>query len=118
MLTVSDSAGCLDTATYRVFVVEEFFYFIPTAFTPNEDNLNTYFVPSFVGISDANFTFLIYDRWGKLVFETNVPTEYWDGTFMNNGEQKVDQGLYAYRVNFMSPSGKEIKERGTIQLIR
>jgi gliding motility-associated-like protein len=118
MLNITDSLGCLDTALYTVYVVEEFYFYIPNAFSPNGDYLNAYFETSFVGISDVGFHFQVFDRWGKMVFETLDPDIHWDGTLMNSGDQILETGVYAYRVYFQSPSGKEFEERGTISLLK
>ncbi len=68
---------------------------IPTVFTPNGDGLNDYFVIPLEYTSD--YEIKIYSRWGVKMFETNNPTEYWDGI---NGFFKVSNGTYYYTLKF------------------
>ena len=41
--------------------------FIPTAFTPNSDNLNDCFVFDILGATNIDIS--IFDRWGEKVYE-------------------------------------------------
>ena len=54
--------------------------YIPNSFTPNKDNMNDRFSPSF----DCGFTeydFIIFNRWGEKIFETHNSEDSWDGTY-------------------------------------
>ena len=44
--------------------------YIPNAFTPNGDGINDIFKAIAPGIKQINY-FKIFNRWGKLMFETN-----------------------------------------------
>lgn len=71
-----------------------FYYKLPNVFTPDGDGTNDKFIPfpyDFVEKVD----FKVYNRWGKLVFETDDPDINWDGTPMNSDE-KVSDGIYYY----------------------
>jgi gliding motility-associated-like protein len=61
------------------------------------------------------YEFNVYDRWGKLMFETTELTAGWDGT--NKGE-RLPFGTYTYRVRVLSQQGKELIQKGTITLVR
>jgi gliding motility-associated-like protein len=71
--------------------------FMPNAFSPNSDNVNDIFLP--VGLPGGvyNFNMIIFNRWGRLVFESNEFTEGWDGKV--NGEP-APIGLYIYKTVF------------------
>ncbi|MGB1206585.1 MAG: PKD domain-containing protein [Chitinophagales bacterium] len=65
---------------------------IPTAFTPNNDNVNDMLQPVLTGdISD--YSFEVYNRWGNQVFATTDMTQGWDG-FVKDAE--TDIGVYAW----------------------
>ena len=55
------------------------------AFTPNGDNMNDEFGPVFnVDIDNLDvrgYRFSVFDRWGKMMFESTDPSQKWDGTF-------------------------------------
>jgi len=48
-------------------------------FTPNNDGINDYFSLTISGFGEFE-SLRIYNRYGKLVFETKSPDEQWDGT--------------------------------------
>ena len=95
--------------------------YVPNVFSPdgdgNPDN-ETFrpLLPSNCTFTD--YTLRIYDRWGKLVYESSNPEESWDGTF--NG-QPLTANVYVYvlKVNFSeSPEGKPEMITGDVALIR
>src|SRR4051794_21122795 len=51
----------------------------PSAFTPNGDGLNDTFGIKGDGIK--NYHIYVFDRWGKVIFESSNPKEQWDGKF-------------------------------------
>ncbi|MFN8143044.1 MAG: PKD domain-containing protein [Bacteroidia bacterium] len=83
---------------------------IPNVFTPNNDTKNdTYHIDDLCKFED--FYFKIYNRWGKIVFESNDPNFAWDG-FDTNGTE-CSEGTYYY---VMHTRRNEL--HGFIQLIR
>jgi gliding motility-associated-like protein len=86
-------------------VLEEFRFFIPNAFTPDDDGLNDVF--RVVGPDTDTFLLQIFNRWGQLVFESNDITEPWMGEH-SNGAHYVPDGIYIYR--FRATRGIEVVE--------
>lgn len=72
--------------------------FVPTAFTPNGDELNQTFLPSISSsIEPKNYSLKIYNRWGELLFESMDYRVGWDGTF---NKFIVESGLYTWKIEF------------------
>lgn len=73
------------------------YYELPNVFTPNVDLINDLYHPllpyKFVDSIDLK----IFNRWGRLVFETTDPDILWDGTDMQTGN-KLNDGVYFYTV--------------------
>ena len=89
---------CTDTAWQSVVVEQEVVFFVPNAFTPNGDEFNNFFAPVITsGIDWFNFEFIIFNRWGERIFETQNPNVGWDGTY--NGVN-VQDGTYTWRMEF------------------
>lgn len=115
-VTVTDTAGCSDT--YEVEIeVEEFL--VPNVFTPNGDGMNDVYIINYYG--DRVYETKIYDRWGKLVFETNDPEVHWSGKMMNSSTD-CQEGVY-YMVLFIVDdpsidSEKYLEEGHNITLLR
>ena len=90
--------GCVDSFSVVISVQEELLYYIPNAFTPDGDEYNQTFKPIFEsGFDTHDYNFLIFNRWGEVVFESNDHTVGWDGTY--NGKI-VQQGTYTYKIEF------------------
>ncbi len=88
--------------------------YIPSAFTPNNDNLNETF-----GVIDnvlvQYFSMQIFSKWGQLIFNSNDITKKWDGTFKG---KKMPNGYYLWMLNYVNQKSKKIYQQGTIMLIR
>lgn len=90
--------------------------FIPNAFVPSgEIDINRIFKPTFIYPDNSGYKLLIYDRWGKMVFQTQKLDEGWNGTIEG---QAAEQGVYPYYVEFLPSVGKKIQQHGTVMLIR
>jgi len=91
-LVAYNSGGCTDTARFTLTVIEELIYYVPNAFTPNGDEYNQVFRPALTsGFDEANYTLLIFNRWGEMLFESHDIATGWDGSY--NG---ILQGEGAY----------------------
>lgn len=87
--------------------------FLPTAFTPNGDGLNDKYAPVF-DCQSQTFEMSIFDRWGKVIFQTKDEKEAWDGTI--NG-QPAEAGFYAVRVSLLGVASREIRVAGASLLL-
>jgi len=109
-----DECGNVSSASSEVCVIIEAKLGIPTAFSPNGDNINDFF-----SVTDGiynNFQMLIYNQWGTLVFQTNNPSPGWNGTFEGS---EAPSGSYSYRVMFNNADNTSInRSSGTFVLIR
>lgn len=89
---------------------------IPTAFTPNDDDLNEEFLV--YGAEAGAFELVLYDRWGGEVFRTDDPLQYWDGT---SSGKAVPDGVYVYTITYQdrcNANNTLITERGHVTVLR
>ena len=93
--------------------------FIPSAFTPNNDNLNEEW--EIFGRFYSNLRIKVLDRWGMEVYSTlqkrsDDEITFWDGTYKG---KKVPAGVYYYEVTYTNPTDKSntIKQTGTVTII-
>lgn len=110
-LVVKDINGCIDTARREIMVV--LLPDVPTAFSPNADGQNDFFLVRGGPFKTINVK--LYNNWGQLIFETNNQLEGWDGTF-NGTEQPI--GVYIWVVEVEMYTGKKFKKTGDITLLR
>jgi len=114
MQVVVNANGCYDTAYSTVLIRPEFAFWIPNAFTPNGNGLNDVFKPVIKGVS--NYKFLIFDRWGEKLFETNNINVGWDGTYKG---KLCTNDVYVYKVSFMDDETYTDKQYiGNVTLVR
>ena len=115
-LTAATEAGCMDSVTTTVIVEVPYFYYIPNAFTPNNDGVNDVFFTSGEGLDMENFEMLIFDRFGQLIFKTQTPFDYWDGK--DRKGRNCPMGEYVYKITAHDMDGFPKVYTGTVMLIR
>lgn|GEM_PF-1405769 len=106
-------AGC---PGYDTIVIDEYPYCtaaVPTAFSPNNDNINDILYVKGSGIMTLDFR--IYNRYGELVFKTDNMETGWDGT--TNGE-KQNEEVYIYYLKAVCFDGLVTEKKGNITLLR
>lgn len=82
---------------------------IPNIFTPNGDALNECFITGIGSAYDDCFYMIIYNRWGRKVFETDKSSDCWNGLY--NEKRDADEGTYFYIIRI-----KEEEYHGFFQL--
>jgi gliding motility-associated-like protein len=93
-----------------VRVLEDLNLFVPSAFTPNNDGLNDEFKPFVPGFEVEDYRFEVYDRWGKVLFQTRSLDTGWlgDGT---------PDGIYFWSIRGVNKlDGEKVKEQGWVML--
>ncbi|PCH98210.1 MAG: hypothetical protein COB85_01970 [Bacteroidetes bacterium] len=114
--------SCAATYMDSVEIKGDYIIFVPSAFTPNGDpkSKNEYFKPLGVGISDENFEFYIYDRWGDQIYHYKGPYTTWigwDGR-ANNGDDIAQQDVYVWLIKTQDIDGEDHEYIGHVTLIR
>ncbi|MCC6818287.1 MAG: gliding motility-associated C-terminal domain-containing protein, partial [Bacteroidia bacterium] len=113
-LVAINDFGCTDTITKVLFIAPDVIYYMASAFTPNDDNINETFKP--VGLAFAvDYKFIILNRWGDILFQTDNPQLGWNGLYMN---ELVEQGLYFYRLEFVGADELRHEEKGSVMILR
>ncbi|MDE0917995.1 MAG: gliding motility-associated C-terminal domain-containing protein [Flavobacteriales bacterium] len=108
------TGGLNGSSSNQVCLTEDPLLWIPTAFTPNNDDINDWFpwapgestlgfVSDGVSSGEATFKLVILSRWGDVIFTSQSPDECWDGTSNN---ELVPDGVYTVVVRALDGSGK------------
>jgi gliding motility-associated-like protein len=111
-LIAYNAAGCSDDTCRQVRTIVIPALDVPNAFTPIRGDNNRIYVRGF-GI--AKMRFIIWNRWGQKVFETNSYKEGWDGK-VKGTVQPMD--VYAYTLDVEFFDGTKATKKGDITLIR
>jgi PKD repeat protein len=127
-LIVTSKGGCRDTIVKPNDVNPYYTFFVPNAFTPNDDSENKFFYAKGMGIK--NYDFWIFDRWGLEIWSchqegSNIPYDNygnegmsssckWDGTLKGS---RVQQDVYVWKAKVTDVFGKHHVYYGTVTVI-
>lgn len=112
-ITVTDG-GCTvsDSLIIRILNTE---LLVPTAFSPNGDNVNAYF--HVLNKNLDKLTLQVFNRWGEKVYETSDPNDQgWDG-FYKGIPQEL--GVYVWQCQYQFTGAPKIHTaKGNVTLVR
>jgi gliding motility-associated-like protein len=120
MMIAYGSNGCNDTLTQYISINDTITPFkeaeviFPNIFSPNKDGINDYFAPSVRYVNNINV--LIYDRWGKLVYEIKGDGDVWYGE--NKAGAPAGEGTYFYIFTGKNTKAEPMQHKGYVQLVR
>lgn len=113
-LLVVDDDGCIGLDSISLLPKDcGSGFFIPDAFTPNNDGINDSFKPLISGrVSDYEFT--VYNVYGQIVFSSRRPGEGWDGR-----HRKLPQntGTYVWICRYTANEVSRFS-KGSVLLVR
>ena len=104
-LTATNENGCSTTSTQYINIEQDYNLFAPNAFSPDGDNLNDNFMPKALPLLNQPFTLTIYDRQGKLVYQTSDSSQPWDGINMQDGKP-ASNGIYVWACQLTNENGE------------
>jgi gliding motility-associated-like protein len=114
-LEVTTAAGCRGRDSIVIQLEEcRTGFFMPNAFTPNNDGLNDRAIPLIFG-NLQSYEFVIFNRFGEKVFSSRDPQIGWDGTFKG---KTAPTGTFTWYCIYQLQGQQPQKAMGTITLIR
>ncbi len=112
-LIAFNGVNCLDEYETNLEVVP---FFVPNAFTPNNDGKNDVFFDGTPVLNVNSYDMLVFNRWGQMIYATDSFFRPWDGTLSDGS--LAPEGLYTYLIKITSVKGKYYEFAGTFSLIR
>ncbi|MFN8311024.1 MAG: gliding motility-associated C-terminal domain-containing protein, partial [Chitinophagales bacterium] len=118
---------CIATDSITITVLqgcENGLLYIPNTFTPNNDGENDFFYIRNGGGGDLKINyFRVYDRWGKLIYETksgktNHAAVGWNGNLYNDNGHEENTGVYVYQFEVECVNGSVVTGKGNVTLLR
>lgn len=98
---IAFNGNCSDTITKKIRILDNISVYVANAFTPDGDGLNDVFFPkgknhdNLEGLSQ--YQFLIFNRWGENIWQSNQAYQPWDGTDQKSGK-KVQEDVYVWKL--------------------
>ncbi|WP_186826729.1 PKD domain-containing protein [Psychroserpens burtonensis] len=112
--TVTYPFGCVYTKIVTLIVEKGYQLIMPDAFTPNEDGLNDFFGPEYIGLDKLELN--IYDTWGSLVYsESGDDIRGWDGKI---NDEEAENGNYYYTFSASTFYEDVIEKQGAFVFIK
>jgi gliding motility-associated-like protein len=113
VIAVPVNGSLSDISSGLIVYIREPVISLPRAFTPDQDGLNdTYQV---YGLFIDTIAFLVFDRWGNIVFSEKELGSGWDGTIDG---KPAPAGAYVYNVEVTDFAGRTFKRSGSFLLLR
>jgi gliding motility-associated-like protein len=113
---VKTTAGCTATDSIKISALPKIE--LPNAFSPNNDNLNDSFTIVNKGNNESFYSiesFLVFDRFGKQVYNNQNGIKGWDGKFNN---EDLISDVYVYTIKLRAPNGTKFSFSGEVTLLR
>jgi gliding motility-associated-like protein len=120
LITITSGIGCKVVDSLQVVLLDpappllNTGIYVPKAWSPNGDGHNDRLFPMTANLREIKY-FRIFNRWGQLVFETNVLGQGWDGVFKGK-PQGTD--TYTWTAEAIGINGRRYKSAGNSLLIR
>ncbi|MDO5980332.1 PKD domain-containing protein [Flavivirga spongiicola] len=112
--TVTYPFGCVYEKIITLSIEKGYSLMMPNAFTPNNDNINDFFNPAFVGLN--NMVLDIYDTWGSLIYsEKGDDIDGWNGKVK---DADAENGNYYFKFSAETFYGETITKEGPVVLIK
>ena len=118
---IAKNEMCSDQITKDVYIKDVFTLFVPNAFSPNGDGVNEMFLPYGKNLKCDicnNYEFLIFDRWGEVIFKSKTVGEAWNGKRANTmRDAEIDVYVWKlYYTNYFT--GETGNKAGHVTLLR
>jgi gliding motility-associated-like protein len=116
-LEVTSFYGCVDSVCKTITFNDEFLMYVPNTFTPDGDEYNNTFYPVFPeGSLIEDYSLIVFDRWGEIIFESMNPEVGWDGSYHGKNSQ---DGTYTWLIELREGNKNERKKFvGHVSLLR
>jgi len=114
-LLVTTVHGCTDEVSRQVIIEPDFMFYVPNAFTPNNNGRNDGFRGYGEGVDWDTYQMSIFDRWGELIYYTENIDEPWDGTYKG---APVELAVYVWKIELSDVKGNQHDYFGHVTLLR
>jgi len=123
---VINEFGCSDTVSFRFEIIDELAIHVPTAFTPNGDDINDVWKPVIAGESRIEgYHLQVISRSHQVMFETFDPSRGWDALDVPRAErlEDVQNSVFMYVLRVLpeatplEPEPKWLEYTGHVMIV-
>ena len=115
---LASNQWCSDSITKALIIKDVFGVYVPNAFTPNNDGKNETFYPTGRNIVGEHYDFMVFNRWGELIYQSNTPLAAWNGR-KDNVLEECQIDTYVWKLIILNTfTNKKEELMGTVTLVR
>ncbi|MGC3948560.1 MAG: gliding motility-associated C-terminal domain-containing protein [Chryseolinea sp.] len=103
----------VESISNQVVITKQPNIYHPNTFTPNSDGLNDTF--KVMSQYTETVEFMVFNRWGEMLFYTTDLSVAWDGTYKGN---TVPEGTYTFRAFLTDMAGAKYERSGNVVVLR
>lgn len=115
-LVLADGECSAETIKTVKVVITHVFY-VPNAFTPDSEGVNSTFGPIGENLNFKTYSFGITNSRGDVVFTSTDPSVQWNGK-VNNVGTAVEAGVYYWIIKTVDNYGNSQTRKGTVNVMR
>ena len=116
-LTAATIHQCTAQICHDVVIDPEFLIYVPNTFTPDGDGINDVFFPVLAGGDPMDYELMIFNRWGEMIWSTNLLEKGWNGT--KNDAEILQEDVYVWKLNVRDAVTNEKRTyKGHITLLK
>lgn len=112
-LEVMSAHGCMNDTCLDIYINPVFTFYMPNAFTPDGDGLNDVFKPEATFVKDIRW--MVFNRWGEMIFESKDLNNGWDGFFKG---REAQNDVYTWVATLRTFDDQIIRKEGMVKLLR
>ena len=111
---IPDSSNYAESVSNTIYLVQPPHLYVPSAFTPNEDNLNDNWgiVPVFV----KDYHLEVFNRWGEKVYESTNKKKQWHGEFSKM--ESPFQNVFIWQVRYTGWDNSVHYQKGDVTILK
>jgi gliding motility-associated-like protein len=114
-LRVKTSEGCVDSTMRPLSILESYTFYVPNAFSPNDDGVNDEFGGKGIGITA--YEMYVYNRWGEEIYSSTDIEKPWNGKVKGTG-QMAQVDVYVYKIIVTDFQKKKHPYVGKVTMVR
>ncbi len=114
-LDIGNGQNCVARNSVQICATDPEQMYFPNAFTPNGDGKNDAYQIAGLGVDDIEW--MIFDRWGAVVYRSDTFDSGWDGNDQGSGRASPP-GVYTLQASYESAGGGSRVRSATLTLIR
>ncbi len=116
-LKATTQYGCEDSICKDMIIQDNYSFYVPNVFSPNQDGDNDIFIPKYTNMDESSFEMHIFDRWGEEVYQTKDISKGWDGKIRG---KKIDtsSAVFQWLIFINDNYGNRHKFAGHVTLIK